>query len=269
MNKLKRIFKRNTHNSFFKHLAGFGRSLNRLYENRNHDIFSNGEITVIKKISEFNPSVIIDGGANIGNYSLMLYKYNPHCKIYAFEPVDNTYIQLKNNVREHKNIIPVNKGLFSQNCTKEINIFNSHTHSSLFDIKGISYQSIGSKTIELIRGDSFAEEHKINEIDFIKLDLEGAEYDALIGFESFLKRKKIKVLQFEYGYINISTKNLLLDFYSLLNDYGYLVGKIFPKVVEFRNYEFKYEDFIGPNFLAINNDEKELIKSLKYKRHIT
>ena len=40
MSILKRIFKQNTHNSFFKVLAGFGGSLNRLHENRNHDIYT-------------------------------------------------------------------------------------------------------------------------------------------------------------------------------------------------------------------------------------
>ena len=52
---LKRIFKRNSHNFILKPLAGFGRSLNRLYENRNHDIYSNGELTVLKKLVRINP----------------------------------------------------------------------------------------------------------------------------------------------------------------------------------------------------------------------
>ncbi|MEN8248479.1 MAG: FkbM family methyltransferase [Bacteroidota bacterium] len=265
MKKLKRFFKRNSHNVVSKNLAGFGRSLNRFYENRNHDINSNGEIPVIQKISKLNPSVIIDGGANIGNYSLTLNQYAPQATIYAFEPVVSTYDKLKNNVNEFKNIIPVNKGLFSENCTKEINIFKSHTHSSIYDIKGVPYQTTDTQTIELIRGDDFVNENDITEIDFVKLDLEGAEYDAIIGFENLLKGKNIKAIQFEYGYINITSKKLLLDFYTLLNDYGYSIGKIFPKIVEFRDYEFKYEDFIGPNFIAVNNEEEELINTLRKK----
>ncbi|MBT3209366.1 MAG: FkbM family methyltransferase [Bacteroidetes bacterium] len=265
MKELKRIFKRNTHNSFFKQLAGFGRALNRLYENRNHDVYSNGELTVLKKISKFNPAVIIDGGANIGNYSLLLREYNPQSKIFAFEPVVDTFNQLKNKVGEQKNIVPINKGLFSETCSKEINIFNSHTHSSIYDIKGISYQSTDLQSIELTSGDDFAIEQGLDEIDFVKLDLEGAEYDAIVGFRNLLERKRIKVIQFEYGYINISTKKLLIDFYTLLNEFGYLVGKIFPKIVEFRDYNFMHEDFIGPNFIAVNKNEKELIESFKKK----
>jgi FkbM family methyltransferase len=263
MKGLKRLFKRNSHTLFFKGLAVFGRSLNRLYENRNHDIYSNGELTVIKKIARVNPVVIFDGGANIGKYSLVLSKYMPDCKIYAFEPVKNTFRELSENIKELKNVTPVNKGLYSETVFKEINLFSSHTHSSLFDIKGISYESTDKTTIELVRGDDYMTENGIEKIDFLKLDLEGAEYDAIKGFETAFRSKKIKAVQFEYGYINISTKKLLIDYYTLLQEYGYKVGKIFPKTVEFRDYKFKYEDFLGPNFIAVLNDEKDLIRLLK------
>jgi FkbM family methyltransferase len=265
MHSLKRLIKRNSHNWVFKNLAGFGRALNRFYENRNHDPYSNGELSVIKKISRFNPSVIIDGGANTGKYSLMIIEHNPYVKIYAFEPVESTFNEMSNNVKDYDNIIPVNKGLFSGNCTREINLYKSNVHSSIYDIEGLNYQSDKTQLIELICGDDFVEENKIGEIDFLKLDIEGAEYDALTGFKKCLAMRKIKAVQFEYGYINITTKKLLIDFYNLFKDYGYIVGKIFPEKVDFRDYEFKFEDFIGPNFIAVKKDETGLIESLKKK----
>ncbi len=264
MNRLKRYFKRNSHNSFFKGLAGFGRALNRFYENRNHDTYSNGELTVLKKIAQSNPSIIIDGGANIGNYSLLAAQFNANSRIYAFEPVESTYNEMCERGGDSK-IIPINKGLFSDNISREINIYNSSTHSSLYDIKGISYSENEKCTIDLVRGDDFVREYKIASIDLLKLDLEGAEYDALLGFEDSLKKGIIKAVQFEYGYINITTKKLLVDFYELLEKYNYVLGKIFPKYVEFRDYKFKYEDFIGPNFIAINKNETELIKLMASK----
>ncbi len=247
-------------------LAGFGRSMNRLYENRNHDIFSNGELTVIKKLAKFNPLLIVDGGANIGKYSLMLRQHIPNCKIYAFEPVGATFAQLKTNLAKYENIVPINKGLFSENCTKEIHIFISNTHASLYDLKKPVAQMKEKVSIDLMRGDFFLEQNHIAEIDFLKLDIEGAEYEAILGFGTHFKNKKIKMVQFEYGYINISSRKLLLDFYTLLNDYGYAVGKIFPKHVEFRDYAFKHEDFLGPNFIAVDRNEVALIESLSKKK---
>lgn len=262
MSTLKRIFKKNSHNSVFKALAGFGRALNRLYENRNHDIYSNGEMTVLKKFSKFNPSIIIDGGANVGDYSLMVTQIIPGCKIYAFEPVRSSFQKLMENRKEHYCINPVMKGLFSDNCSMEINLFKAEEHSSLYDIQGLPEKANRKQTIELVRGDDFMIENNIDSIDFLKLDVEGAEYDALMGFENCIKKGKVKAIQFEYGYINITTKKLLIDFYNFFETNDYIVGKIFPKKVEFRKYDFIHEDFIGPNFIAIKKSEKKLIDLL-------
>ena len=97
----------------------------------------------------------------------------------------------------------------------------------------------------------------------MKLDLEGAEYEALKGFEESLRNKNIRVVQFEYGYMSISTKKLLIDYYELFYSYGYIVGKIFPKKVEFRDYNLKHENFIGSNYIAIAREDRELITCLK------
>ena len=262
MYTIKRIFKRNTHNSFFKALAGFGRSLNRLYENRNHDIYSNGEVTILNKIAKMNPSLIIDGGANVGDYSIIVNQIMPDCKIYAFEPVEATFQQFLANIKDLQNIVPIKKGLFKENCELEINLFDSNEHSSIYSIDGIA-NKFGSQTIGLIRGDDFIKENNIVSIDFLKLDIEGAEYDALLGFENAFKEGIVKLVQFEYGFINISTKKLLIDFYTFFEANGYIVGKVFPKNVEFRNYNFKYEDFIGPNFVAVKKTETTLINALR------
>lgn len=263
--KVKRIFKRNTHNNFFKTLAGFGRALNRLYENRNHDIYSNGELVILRRISKLNPSVIIDGGANIGSYSLLANEINSNTKIYSFEPVKSTFEKLKENTRHISNIVPIEKGLYKENGSIEINLFASDTHSSIFDIRGLQHNSKNKQTIELISGDNFLKKHKIKEVDFLKVDVEGAEYDAILGFREHIDKGKVKMIQFEYGYINITAKKLLIDFYNYFESKGYMLGKVFPKTVEFRKYEFKHEDFIGPNFIAVKKTETELIKLLMKK----
>jgi FkbM family methyltransferase len=259
---LKRTFKRNSHNLIFKALAGFGRALNRLYENRNHDINSNGELTVLKKLSKMNPSVIIDGGANVGDYSLSACRLIPNCRIYAFEPVKTTYQKLVANTEQHSWIHPFMHGLFKDNCMLDINLYNADEHSSIFDIQGLPEKSQQKETIKLIKGDDFVSEKNIGSIDFLKLDIEGAEYDALLGFEKSIKSGIIKAVQFEYGYINITTKHLLVDYYSFFEANGYIVGKIFPKKVEFREYNFIYEDFLGPNFIAVKKSETKLIELL-------
>lgn len=258
---LKKIFKRNSHNLFFKILAGFGRNMYRLYENRNHNHQSNGEVEVIKKLGKMNVSVMVDGGANAGTYSGYLHQYNPGATIYAFEPVASTFERLKEKVKTIPQIIPVRSGLFSEKKTETIYHYQTSTHSSIYPNTDGS-DPAGSEQINLIKGDDWMQENGINQIDFLKLDLEGAEYEALKGFENALRHQKIRAIQFEYGYVNIQTQHLLYNFYQFLEPLGYVIGKVYPKKVEFRKYEWKHEDFIGPNFIAVLRSDTTLIQLL-------
>jgi len=262
-NILKRWFKRNSHNPVLKVLAGFGRSMNRLYENRNHDIHSNGEVWLLRQLASTNPQVIFDGGANIGEYAIESAENCPSAAVYCFEPVPETFKILEDATREFSSrTILVQKGLSDQNQNLSINIFDSNAHSSIFAHDGITPETKSQLTIEVIKGDDYFHEKRLEKIDFLKLDVEGAEMKALKGFEKCLKEKRIRVIQLEYGYINILTKNLLMDYYDYLLPFGFKLGKLYPKKVEFRPYHNKLEDFIGPNYVAVHESEKELIQLL-------
>ena len=86
--------------------------------------------------------------------------------------------------------------------------------------------------------------------------------EVFIGLKTNIRENKIRVIQFEYGYTNISTKVLLKDYHEFFESHGYLLGKLYPKGVDFRKYEFKHEDFIGPNFVAIAQGDLEMKKLL-------
>ncbi len=265
MKPLKRFFKRNTHNLLFKALAGFGRSFNRFYENRNHDIYSNGESFVLEQLSKLNPSVIFDVGANVGNWAVLASMHCRQAKMYCFEPVPATYQKMVKTFSEAglRNVTPVNAGLYKESTNLQINHYASDEHSSIYDVQNEGYVFNDVIKIDLLKGDEFIETHKIEFIDFLKLDVEGAEMDALVGLENALSKNVIRLIQFEYGYLNITTKILLGDFYKFLEKHGYILGKLYPKEVEFREYSFKHEDFIGPNFIAVRKSDTELIALLR------
>ena len=102
----------------------------------------------------------------------------------------------------------------------------------------------------VMRGDEFLTREGISRVDFLKLDVEGAEHLVLEGLEGALREGKVRFVQFEYGRVNILTRFLLRDFYELFRSYGYVVGKIYPDHVDFRDYDLGDEDFLGPNYLA-------------------
>lgn len=266
MNPLKRWIKRHSHNALSGALAGLGRSLNRFYENRNHDPLSNGEAELLRRLAAFGPAVIIDAGANTGHYSTLALAACPSATVYALEPVAATFSRLQQAAPQAGGRFqPRRLGLAAQPGEADIRIYPAHTHASLFDIRGIRDQPLATERIVLTSLDRFFEEENIAFADLVKLDLEGAEWEALQGMTHALEQQRIRALQFEYGYINISTRRLLLDFYEFLRPRGYLIGKIYPRRVVFRDYSWKQEDFIGPNFLAIREGDQALREALERK----
>lgn len=262
MNPIKRFIKSNSRNILLGIAANLGRSINKLYENRNHDIHSNGEKMLLKKISKLNPSTIFDVGANKGSYTELVKRYCPEAEIHCFEPVEETFEKLKIFTKNFNKVILNNAGLYSEETSLLINKYPSHTHASIYPIQHVHYQKTGEEKINLMSGDFYLKSKHINTLDLLKLDVEGSELEVLKGFNNTLNQRKIRIIQFEYGYINIITKNLLIDYYELLESKGYIIGKLYPKTVAFRTYQYKYEDFIGPNMIAVHRDDRELIKIL-------
>ena len=80
-------------------------------ENFNYNFIENGESWLIKVLSKYKNSTLIDIGSNIGNYSLELEKYIRGVKIYSIEASPMTYKKLVENTSEFPNIFPINKAL--------------------------------------------------------------------------------------------------------------------------------------------------------------
>jgi hypothetical protein len=74
-----------------------------------------------------------------------------------------------------------------------------------------------------------------------------------------LKQHKIKVIQFEYGYVNADLNFLMKDFFKFFDDLGYEVGVLKPNGVIFKKFEYKLNSFeSGPNFVAILKSDNHL-----------
>jgi hypothetical protein len=118
-------------------------------------------------------------------------------------------------------------------------------------------------TLFMVDGDNYCKSRKVDSIDFLKIDTEGHEYQVLLGFKEMLTNKKIRIIQFEYGYANVLTKDLLVDFYRLLGPLGYSIGKLSPDGVDFKTYGLLDEDFKGPNYVAVLNEHVEVISEIQ------
>jgi len=124
-------------------------------------------------------SSIVDCGAYTGDTINDLYKkYGKVREIIAFEPDLKNFIKLCEFVRKNKvanNIFLINAGVYSK--TGELYFFNKHTMASYFSKKG-------DMRLPVVMLDDILN----NETDLIKMDIEGLEYDALLGAEKFIKK---------------------------------------------------------------------------------
>ncbi len=258
----KKFFKKNTRNPLFKGLSSFGLAVNRFYENKNYDIQSNGELNVLQKLKITNPNYIFDVGANVGDYAVLVHKVCPGSQIFAFEPINEPFQKLAKTVKNNMKVKAFQLALSEHQGKKKFFLYDQSELTSSVNILGMNREISQEYQINVVNGDRFMKEHKIESIDLLKIDVEGAEMDVIKGFWKAFTEKRIRVCQFEYGYANITSHALLLDFYLFLGRHGYRIGKIYPKYVEFRDYHVKQEDFLGPNYLAVDESDIELIKLL-------
>ncbi len=258
---LRSLYKRNCHSGLLRPFALLGRSLNKFYENLNYHFESNGEQRALAILAQFPCQTIFDVGANVGQWTLTAKTLLPHAQFFCFEPIPQIYTRLK-NLESHENIRTFNVALGAK--TGKAKFFTYEKGHELSSVYPYAHQEKPSEVfVEIVSGDDFMEANHIDRIDLLKVDAEGHDLAVLRGFDRALTAGKIGAVQFEYGRINIVSKALLHDFHEYLGGYGYQVGKIYPKSVSFKKYDFSMEDFIGPNFLAIPEKNLSLIEALR------
>jgi FkbM family methyltransferase len=237
------------HNRVLRTAATLCRQYLKWFGNASYKPARNGERWLLATLSSEPIRTVLDVGANVGSWSLMAAELLPEATIYALEVVPETAATLRTRVGHHDRIKCFDLGLADRTGTLS---FRYHpaasTHATFTDYP----HSWTGERIEcpVMRADDFFARQGIARVDFMKLDVEGAEHLVLQGMETYLRDRRVRLVQFEYGRVNILTRFLLRDFYELFAKYGYAVGKVYPDYVDFRSYDLSDEDFLGPNYLA-------------------
>lgn len=141
--------------------------------------------------------VVLDIGANIGYYTLLFSKLvGKKGKVFSFEPDAENFTLLEQNVRENKlkNIVLINKAVSDK--TGKIKLFLDEENKGDHKIYN-SYDGRKSVTIESVRLDDYFKNYK-GKIDFIKMDIQGAEGLATLGMLNLLKKQKHITVLTEY-----------------------------------------------------------------------
>jgi FkbM family methyltransferase len=133
--------------------------------------------------------IVIDAGAWIGDFAA--YAASKGASVYAFEPTAEIFAMLEETAQLNGHITPVRKGLGQADQT--VTLYHAEPENSggnttlrkrlLKDSKN----PVSTETIDVTSLDDFVRENSIPRIDFIKVDIEGAERDMLKGARHVLK----------------------------------------------------------------------------------
>lgn len=226
----------NIFNNYYLRLNGYGTGWS---------LQSSGELKAfdnyIENIKEYKEIIVFDVGANVG-------KFVSHAL--SFEPSSRAFSELsKINDNRHKS---TNMGLSSLSGIDTL--YTNRFGAEISSLNRVEYQ--GSKSmnkeekVQLMTLDEFVYSERIDKIDYLKLDVEGHEYEVLKGAKDALNARMIKAIQFEMGPPNIYSKVFFKDFYDLLSPnfevYRISKSKLYP-IIE---YSPKLEVFLTTNYIC-------------------
>ena len=171
--------------------------------------------------------IVIDVGANIGEYSLIAaQKVKEHGKVISIEPLKETaqtltkHFQL-NNFTNYEVITKV-----IGNETKKVNLYKQMAGGTMGFVDSTLIGRKFEKTdeVEMTTIDEILSTRNIENVKVMKIDIEGYEFELLKGAKNSLKNKKITnmIIEVHINYLKekgISEK----EFYDYLNQQGYVV----------------------------------------------
>lgn len=157
---------------------------------------------------------IIDIGANCGIATIILAKQNPQSKVYSFEPDYNVFKLLEENVKINNltNVILSNCAMSSPN-TKFLELCHhpqysggNTTYSDRDSFRSFfNMENIHISRVECVSLDEIIDKYNIDNIELLKIDCEGAEYDILYSSE-YIKQNKIKNIVGEFHNLKYNNK---------------------------------------------------------------
>lgn len=185
---------------YFTDAVGFLHSLDEIFEDEIYKFTTDKE----------NP-YIIDCGANMGLSILYFKKLYPKSRIICFEPDENTFNILKKNTLEYRDTVELHKEAV---WTKNTDL-TFYSEGSLAGSIVVDFSNKNNKTT--VKAINF-KKYLDKKIDFLKIDIEGAENQLIFDIKDHLAN--VNKLFLEYHGIIGETQNLG-NILNLLTDNGF------------------------------------------------
>ena len=195
-------------------------------ELRSNKIFEKFEVELVKKEIAKN-NIVLDIGANIGYFTLIFSKIvgKDGC-VFAFEPDPNNFAILKKNIEINniKNVILIQKAVSNTSKPQSLYLcdYNHAQHRIYPSPRCTEKIDVESTTIdEYLDGSEF-----FNKINFVKMDVEGSEYDVVHGMKKTLQSNPNLKMLSEFSPKQIRERGLQPE--DILNQITSHNFKIYP-----------------------------------------
>jgi FkbM family methyltransferase len=230
------------------------------------DPTGSGEFRFLKEVAH-RLDVVLDVGANVGDWTSALLALRPSVTVHAFEPATSAHAALQrrrfpDNVAVHNTALSSKQGTASLHLFKENPQLNSlHNRVGLEACAGIS-PATHSEEVKLWTVDDFCATYNVQSVDLMKVDTEGHEIDVLQGSLGSLKSGRIARVQFEYGGTYIDARRLLRDAFDLFRGLDYAMFRISRNgLLACPRYDQRLEDFRYSNFVVLRSDTIDVTPS--------
>lgn len=137
--------------------------------------------------------IVFDCGANIGLFSIIAAKEAVNGLVYAFEPFKENINFINKNLELNNisNVKAIENAVWEKSMTIKMR-FDADSPASSGYLHVNKYEN-NIREITAISIDEFVTTHNVERVDFIKMDIEGAERYALKGAFKTIKKHKPKL----------------------------------------------------------------------------
>ena len=168
-------------------------------------VFGTHEPHIMRTIQEVvRPGwTAVDVGANIGYSTLLMAAcVGPQGRVIAFEPLAQNYKMLEENIalNHHANVHAEKLALMDRPGVIELRTATPGAMSWVASTMVEPSQAVESESVDAVTLDDYARQNGIAKIDFVKMDVEGAEAVVLSGMRAILRQHKPLLLIEIHGY---------------------------------------------------------------------
>jgi FkbM family methyltransferase len=147
--------------------------------------------------------VVFDVGANAGIYSLAALAAQPDAVVHAFEPTPEIAGRLRATAELNH---------LGNLCVHEVAVLGENSYAALNrcrgdlgDNEGMNFvtespRDPGAVRVKTVSLDQFCQDHSIDQVDLLKLDVQGQEYSALKGAERLIRAGRIGTIFMELNW---------------------------------------------------------------------